>query len=174
MWSCREPAIRRAVLLGACLALAACTFRPLLHAKGDESVRGELEAISITGLDDRLGQLVRNALLDEFNPTGAEVPSRYILDVELNRSATALGIQLDDVITRFNLTLTANFQLLDSANGDLLYQSSVQRVASYNVSLAPYATLSAEIDAERRLAREVGSNISTLLAVHFARPSTPT
>jgi LPS-assembly lipoprotein len=165
---------RRAVLLGACLTLGACTLRPMLHATGDQGVRGELEAISITGLDGRLGQLVRNALLDDLNPTGAEVPSRYILDVDLDRSAEALGIQLDNVITRFNLELTARFQLLDSSSGAVLYRSQVQRVASYNVSFAPYATLAAEVDAERRIAREVGDNIGTLLAVHFARQNTPT
>jgi LPS-assembly lipoprotein len=174
MSSSEAAATRRAVLLGACLALGACTFRPLMHARGDESVRGELEAISITGLDDRLGQLVRNALLDELNPTGAEVPQRYILQVDLQRSAQALGIQLDNVITRFNLTLTARFQLLDSASGEMLYQSQVQRIASYNVNLAPYATLAAEVDAERRIAREVGDNIGTLLAVHFAHRPTAT
>jgi LPS-assembly lipoprotein len=175
MWSSETvPATRRAMLLAGCLILGACTLRPLLHTTNDEGVRGELEAISIVGLDDRLGQLVRNALLDELNPTGVEVPSRYILDVELQRSATALGIQVDDVITRFNLTLNASFQLLDSENGELLYESNVTRVASYNVSLQPYATLAAEIDAERRIAREVGDNIGTLLAVHFARQATPT
>ncbi|MGH6921227.1 MAG: LPS assembly lipoprotein LptE [Geminicoccaceae bacterium] len=175
MWSSEAaPATRRTALVAAGLALAACTLRPLLHATNDQGVRSELEAISITGLDDRLGQLVRNALLDELNPTGAPVPSRYILDVELQRSAQALGIQLDNVITRFNLTLTASFQLLDSKSGELLYQSQVQRIASYNVSLQPYATLAAEVDAERRIAREVGDNITTLLAVHFAQQATPT
>ena len=101
------------------------------------------------------------------------MPSRYILDVDLRRSARALGIQLDNTITRFNLTLTANFQLLDSESGEVLYQSQVQRIASYNVSSQPYATLAAEIDAEHRLAREVGDNIGTLLAVHFAQPGDP-
>lgn len=173
--SSSEAAItRRGLLLGACLTLGACTLRPLLHAKSDDGVRTELEAISITGLDGRLGQLVRNALLDDLNPDGTAVPSRYILEVELERSAQALGIQLDNVVTRFNLTLIARFQLLDSASGEMLYQSRVQRVASYNVSLQPYATLAAEVDAERRIAREVGDNIGTLLAVHFARQPTPT
>jgi LPS-assembly lipoprotein len=169
-----SEASRRAVLLGACATLGACTFRPLMHAKSDDAVRSELEAVSITGLDGRLGQLVRNALLDDLNPVGVDVPSRYILDVDLQRNAQALGIQLDNVITRFNLELTARFQLLDAASGAVLYQSYVQRIASYNVSSAPYATLAAEVDAERRLAREVGDNIGTQLAVHFARQPTPT
>jgi LPS-assembly lipoprotein len=166
-------ASRRTVLLGACLALGACTLRPLMHARGDDVVRSELEAIGISGLDGRLGQLVRVALLDELNPAGVEVPQRYILQVDLQRSAQALGIQTDSTITRFNLQLTANFRLLDSTSGEMLYASSVQRIASYNVSLAPFATLAAEIDAERRIAREVGDNSGTLLAVHFARQPTP-
>jgi LPS-assembly lipoprotein len=175
MWSSETvPVARRAVLVAGCLTLAGCTLRPLLHTTNDAGVRGELEAISIVGLDDRLGQLVRNALLDELNPTGVEVPTRYILDVDLDRSAQALGIQVDNTITRFNLTLTARFELLDPKNGQVLYESNVQRVASYNVSLQPYATLAAEIDAEHRLAREVGDNIGTLLAVHFAQQATPT
>jgi LPS-assembly lipoprotein len=171
-WS--EGATRRAALCGASLLLAACTLRPMLHATGDDDVRGELEAISITGLDGRIGQLVRNALQDELNPTGAAVPSRYILEIDLQRSAQALGIQLDGLITRFNLTLSANFQLMDASSGQVIYQSYVQRIASYNVSLQPYATLAAEVDAERRIAREVGDNIGTLLAVHFAQQPTPT
>jgi LPS-assembly lipoprotein len=174
MWWSEVAGTRRAVLLGGCLVVGACTLRPLLHATGDAGVRDELEAIRIVGLDGRLGQLVRNALLDELNPAGVDAPSRYILDVDLERGAQALGIQTDNVITRFNLTLTARFELIDPKDGQVLYQSTVQRIASYNVSDQPYATLSAEVDAERRVAREVGSNIQTLLAVHFARQSNPT
>jgi LPS-assembly lipoprotein len=85
-----------------------------------------------------------------------------------------LGIQLDDVITRFNLTLTARFELVDATDGRVLYEDQVRRIASYNVSRQPYATLSAEVDAERRVANEVGSNIRTVLAVYFANQATST
>lgn len=165
---------RRTVLLGGCLTLGACTFRPLLHATNDQGVRAELEAIRIVDLDGRLGQLVRNALLDELNPSGVDVPSRYILEVDLERSAESLGIQLDNVITRFNLELTARFELIDPKDGEVLYEAQVRRIASYNVSRQPYATLAAEVDAERRVAKEVGNNIQTLLAVHFARQARAT
>jgi LPS-assembly lipoprotein len=173
-WSETVGTTRRALLFAGCVTLGACTLRPMLHAVNDNGVRSELETIKITGLDGRLGQLVRNALLDELNPSGVDAPSRYILHVRLRRDAEALGIQLDNVITRFNLTLTARFQLTDSKSGKQLYESQVQRIASYNVGLQPYATLAAEIDAERRVAREVGTNISNLLALHFASQATPT
>jgi LPS-assembly lipoprotein len=176
MWSSdRLRRSRRTVLLGVCLTLGACTIRPLLlETADDQDVRAQLEAITIVGLDGRLGQLVRNSLLDQLNPASLSAPNRYILQVELRRNASSLGIQLDDVITRFNLTLTARFELVDATDGRVLYEDQVRRIASYNVSRQPYATLSAEVDAERRVANEVGSNIRTVLAVYFANQATST
>jgi LPS-assembly lipoprotein len=176
MWSSeRSRRSRRTVLLAGCLALGACNIRPLLlETADDQDVRAQLEAIRIVGLDGRLGQLVRNSLLDQLNPTGVAAPDRYILQVDLRRSAQSLGIQLDDVITRFNLTLTARFELLDAKDGRVLYEDQVRRIASYNVAEQPYATLAAEVDAERRVANEVGSNIRTVLAVYFANQAPAT
>lgn len=162
---------RRALLLGLGAVLGACNFRPLYLAQGatDAAVQTELAAIEIRGLDGRLGYLLRNALLDELNPAAADVAPRYVLDVRLRSRATALGIQLDNTITRFNLLLAAAFELRDKSENGLLYASSVRRVASYNVSREPYADLIASQEAERRAAQQVAINIRTLLAVQFAR-----
>jgi LPS-assembly lipoprotein len=160
---------RRAFLAGLPATLGACGFRPLLGQADHPEVRNELAAIEITGLDDRLGQLVRNALLTELNPTSLSVPARYQLLVSVRESTTSLGIQIDSTITRFNLTLTAQFRLLDLNDRQVLYQSTVRRIASYNVPRQPYAELTAERNAQQRAAKEVGTNIRTLLAVHFAR-----
>src|SRR5918995_2635059 len=98
---------RRALLLGIVAGLGACNFRPLYLAQGadDIPVRTELAAIELRGLDGRLGYLLRNALLDELNPTSLDVSPRYVLDVRLSSRARALGIQLDNTITRYNLAL---------------------------------------------------------------------
>ena len=163
---------RRDVILGLGLALGACNFRPMLLAKGpdDAAVRDELAAIEVEGLDGRLGYLVRSALLDELNPTALAVPERYVLHVRVRSRATALGIQLDSTITRYNLTLTAAFQLRRKEANDLLLTSSVQRVSSYNVSREPYADLIASQTAERRAAELVSADIGMALGAYFARP----
>lgn len=168
---------RRTVLLGLGLSLAGCNFRPLLLDGGGEDapgVRAELEAIQIEGLDGRLGQLLRTALLDELNPTGASVPPRYVLDVTLSSRASALGIQLNSTITRFNLTLIATFRLREKGQPALLQVATVRRVSSYNVSRLPYADLIASQTAERRAADLVSTDIRTQLAVHFARQASVT
>jgi hypothetical protein len=164
--------VRRHVVLGLGFALGACNFRPMLLAKGpdDAAVRDELAAIEVRGLDGRLGYLVRNALFDELNPTSAPVPERYVLNVRLRSRATALGIQLDNTITRYNLTLAASFQLRRKDTSDLLLDTSVERVSSYNVSREPYADLIASQTAERRAAELVSADIGMVLGAYFARP----
>lgn len=165
---------RRGVILGCGALLAGCGFRPMFREVGDASVRRELAAIEVQRLNGRVGHLVRDTLLDELNPDGAQVPARYVLQVRLRRRTDALGIQLDNTITRFNLTLTARFRLVERGTGRLLYRSQTRRIASYNAIRQPYAELSAELDAERRAAREVGTDIRTQLAIHFARQAATT
>jgi LPS-assembly lipoprotein len=160
---------RRTVVVGLCAVLAACGFRPLLTADEDPAVRQQLAAVEVQELDGRLGQLVRNALLEDLDAVAAGVPPRYVLSIQLTRYSDAFAIQLDNTITRYNLTLVADFRLTRREDQALLYQSVVQRVTSYNVIQQPFATLSAEQAAERRAAEEVGNNIRTLLAVYFAR-----
>ena len=77
-------------------------------------------------------------------------------------------LQLDNQVTRYNLTLATAFQLRRRADRRPLYDGMVRRVASYNVRREPFATLIAEQDAERRAAREISQEIATQLAVLFA------
>ena len=165
-------ASRRLVVLGLGLgaALGACGFRPLLkQGEADADVQRQLAAVEVPVLTGRVGYLLRESLLEQLNPAGAEVPTRYLLTIALRRRNSALGIQLDSTITRYNLTLLARFRLVDEATRQVLYQAVVRRVASYNALREPYAELAAEMDAERRAAREIGTDIWTQLAVYFAR-----
>jgi len=163
---------RRTLLLALAAALGGCGFRPMYGGVGgadDPDIRERLAAIEVRGLDGRLGQILRNELLDQLNPVGAQVSARYLLPVQLRRFAAALGIQLDNTVTRYNLILVARFQLRERGTQRVVYQSIARREASYNVSQQPFADLTAEQNAERRAAREVSNDIRTQLAVHFAR-----
>jgi len=167
--------LRRRAFVFAGLALAvtaplgACGFRPLLYRADGDTIRENLAAIQIKGLVGRLGQHLEVALDENLNPTSKQVPNRYDLAIRLTNTNRALAIQLDNTITRYNLTLTAVFELKDRAVGSAVYGSSVQRVASFNVRGAPFATLTAQQDAERRAAEEIADDIRTLLALHFQR-----
>ncbi len=165
---------RRTVLLAFGAMLAGCGFHPLLKQVDDTGVRSELEAIEVTGLNDRVGYLVESSLLNKLNPTGLSVPSRYVLEIHLTQSINALGIQLDNTITRFDLSLDAKFDLRDQNNQQVIYHGTVRRIASYNASTAPYSELTAQQDAQRRAADELGNDIRNQLAVYFSRQPEPT
>jgi LPS-assembly lipoprotein len=165
---------RRGVLLALAALLGGCGFRPMLKQVDDTSVQGELAAVDVKTPTDRLGYLVRDNLLDELNPAGIQVPSRYLLQIDLESRKSALGIQLDNTATRFNLTLTARFRLLDADNRQVLYSSVVRRVSSYNAIRDPYAELAAEFEAQKRAAHDVGADIRTQIAIHFVRQAEAT
>ena len=92
--------------------------------------------------------------------------------INLRNTNRALAIQLDNTITRYNLTLVRGLRASRRREDQrgALSAREVRRVASYNVQPGtPFATLTAREDAERRAAKEIADDIRTLLALHFQR-----
>jgi len=172
MWSSERTRRRYLLERGAGLALVAglagCGFRPLHGGDAGGRVNPALAAIEVETPENRLGQTVRNQLLDALNPAGLDRRKDYRLVVRLERTTKALAIQLDDRTTRFDLTLAAFFRLYGRGEDKPRYRSAVRSVASFNVIREPFATHIAEQDAERRAAREVSRQMRSLLALHFA------
>jgi LPS-assembly lipoprotein len=117
MWSSRPPTLGRrgCLALGAALllpaGLGACGFRPLYGGPRGDAAAAELAAIEVAAPLSRVGRILENQLISDLNPSGLAVAKRYRLDVRLERNKKALAIQLDDTITRFDLTLSAFFTL---------------------------------------------------------------
>lgn len=151
-------------------ALAACGFRPLYGPDAArDDIANELAGIAVVRIEGRLGQILDNALEDELDPIGLSPPPDYDLIVGLTRTTSALAIQPDATITRYDMILSAPYALRRREDGAIVTEGRVRRVASYNVRREPYATLIAEQDAERRAAQEVAREIANQLALHFNR-----
>lgn len=145
------------------LLLAACGFQPL-HGRGGGTAE-RLSQVSVSPIDDRVGQLVRNRLLDYFEPPGARAPALYRLDVSVSEAKDGLGIQEDRTITRYNLRLQAKYRLIRLANGQPLLEGETSTLAAYNVIRSDYANLIAERDARARAAQDIGDAIGLRVAV---------
>jgi hypothetical protein len=91
--------------------LGGCGFRPLYAGPQGEAVSEELASIEVRAPQTRLGRILQNRLIDDLNPAGLLVAKRYRLELALEQSRQALAIQLDDSITRYDLTLAAFFSL---------------------------------------------------------------
>jgi LPS-assembly lipoprotein len=150
---------------------AGCNLRPLHARRETGDVNTALAAITVETPRSSLGRLMREELEVALNPAGVTAPAVYTVDVQLERFSDALAIQLDDTTTRYNLIISARYQLRRRVDNAVVYRSAARRVASYNVVRAPYATLVAEQDAERRAVAELAQEIRTRLAIQLERGS---
>jgi LPS-assembly lipoprotein len=126
--------------------------------------------VEVAPIPDRVGQQVRNRLLDQLNPKGRAPRPRYRLEVDVAEEKVGLAVQSDDTVSRINLTLSARFTLHSVETRRPMLAGSTRTVAAYNITRSNYANLIAERDARGRAARILADEISTRLAVFFNQP----
>lgn len=150
--------------------LYGCGFRPLYgNSEANADVTRSMAQVSVALIPDRVGQKLRNFLLDRINPAGEPTHPRYSLTVETSTSRTDLGIERDETATRAILILNAEYSLLDIATQKPVIRGSLQSTNSFNIVDSDFATLSAENDALERAAREVSDDLKTRLGLYFSR-----
>lgn len=162
---------RRALVASGLALLAGCGFEPVYGTAGEpaRTLRSELASIELPEANDYRTFELRNALLEQINPTRASVPTRYRLDWRVGRRIENLAIQVDAVVTRQDLTLAATYALIDLADGSVVDRGRVQRTASFNIRREPFSDLVAREDAERRAAAAVAVALRQQLTAHFER-----
>lgn len=161
-------ALGLAVLLLAGATLAGCGFQPLYGEAAGGPVVAELTQIRVAPIADRSGQVLRNDLIQQLNPTGRPDTPAYVLNIGLSETTQQLAIRETDVATRANLVVTANYALTGN-DGTRVTNGSVRTITSYNILRDEFATLSARRDALDRALRQISEDIRTRLALHFNR-----
>ncbi len=147
--------------------LGACGFQPLYGSDGGtRNLPADLARIQIAPIPDRIGQQVRNTLLDQINPEGEPGAPDYRLEVKLDLHRQGVGYRRDESITRVNLRLNATYLLRDSAD-KVVFSGSGNSIASFDVVQKDFSTLTAERDGEERMAIDVANQIVLQLAAHF-------
>lgn len=173
---CATQNLRRrslAISGAAALAAAGCGFQPI-HGERSAASSAGLESFDIAIIKDRTGQMMRNEMLKQMQPRGAGVGARFKLSVLLDESRTSLAIKKNAVATRANLTLTAQYVVVNNADGKQLLSAQAQSVNSYNILTSDFATLSAREDARKRgilqLARDIKERLAVWLIQTGGRP----
>ncbi len=110
---------------------------------------------------------LRNSLIDLLDAGGGN-SKQYRLKIVLAEDRKGIALQNDATITRYNYLLDAKYELIDSA-GKLVTSGHQSTLTAYNVVASPYATLSAEQDAQKRAAQDLSQRIQLDLGVFFAR-----
>lgn len=161
---------RRQALFGLTAAttvslLSGCGFRPLYGGSSESSFIREnpLKGVSIALIEDREGQILRNFLIDRFQPDGSD---RYILTTELNVTEQDLGVAFDATTTRSRVVVTAGF-ILSYQGGT--YSFSSRSAGSYSTVLSDYGTLVARQDATERSLREIADEAKVRLVAFLSK-----
>lgn len=149
----------------AALLLSGCAgFQPLYAQPG---VVRSLAAIQVHAPDGRTGYLMRQHLDDAFaKDHGA--PPIYAMEISLGEARYPRGVRIDNVATRYEYVLTANYALRDIKSSALAKQGQVRVELTYDSADQPYASISAQQDAQDRAADEAARRIEMELAAWLA------
>ncbi|MGE0725594.1 MAG: LPS assembly lipoprotein LptE [Alphaproteobacteria bacterium] len=153
--------------LGVLLLVAACGFEPLYAPRG--GVPQAMHSVQIANIPDRSGQILRNHLRNEMNPRGTPGNPAYRLDVSLLERREDLGLRRDDVRTRTNLIVSADFRLVSMADGKTVLAGSTRTISGFDILVNDYATIVSERDAREQALIEIGNDIRTRVALYFKR-----
>ncbi|MGE0154469.1 MAG: LPS assembly lipoprotein LptE [Reyranellaceae bacterium] len=162
---------RAALALFLVLPLAACGFEPLYgnRQQAGDAVFNDFHQIKVATIPERRGQMLRNELLDRLNYRGEPAQPLYELKIALREEEREVLVRSDEVATAVDMTLTANYQLVDRTTGGVLTSAAPKAIMRYNVLASPYATLSSAEDARRRAAKQLADDIRARLGVYFTK-----
>lgn len=153
-----------AVLALASVALGGCGFNPLYAAPG---VTSKLTAIDVVAPDGRAGFLIRQHLDDAFarNRGGK---ADYAMRLALSEARYPRGIRTDNVASRYEYVLTADYTLSNLPGGDIAKTGRVRVELTYDSADQPYASITAAQEAQDRATVEAARRIQIELAAWLA------
>ena len=158
---------RSLVLLVAAVILMGCGFQSLYGSGDAVEAEGELASIWVRPIQNRIGQILHNHLLDLLTPRGRPRHQKYELDVRLKEETFRLGVEKSELATRANLRITASFLLLSPSGSPLFHGRSVT-ISSFNILGSDnLATLVAEKDARVRAVRQIAGDLQRRIAAYF-------
>jgi len=162
--------MRSLLVIAAALLLTACGFQPLYEAGGSSrAMQAHLAGVEVAPIADRLGQVMRNRLMDRLNAGGTP---GYRLTVTLEQSTQGYGIRPDAAATQEQLTLVAHVSFTKLDGEELVFAEDMRARTSYDLVLSDFATVTQREDSARRLALELAERIHRRLALYFTARET--
>ena len=150
-------------LLASPALLAGCGFSPVYGNRAATATA--LQQVLISPIPDREGQILRNALIDRLNPRGMPGNPRYRLDVTLSESLNRLAVARDDSLVRGQISIRAQYQLIELATNQVALSGQSRALNSYNVGDQQLAAVVIENTARSNALQEVAQDIATRLSL---------
>jgi LPS-assembly lipoprotein len=159
----------KGLVLALPLALGGC-LQPLYGplANGG-SLEGELQAIAVNPIPERIGHYLENELAFAFNGTGSTVVPKYRLTVALReRVQTPVIDTVSARATAATVIVDADYILTPVAGGEPVTKGTAFSVASYDRTTQRISNVQAARDAETRNAKVIADQIRTRVSAALA------
>ena len=160
-FACREAALLCRGVLGLFLlacCLASCGFHPVYGSKDEAApVAEQLNQVAIDSIPERMGQMLRNELIDRMYKNGRPSAPRYRLVIALRVTQEDLGIHADATSSRSLLNMYADYSLRDLNDKEIL-RGTGHSISSYNKLNDQYGNLASMSAAVQRTLNEVGKS----------------
>ncbi len=157
------------------LLITACGFKPIYYTPaGQTPVQSLTAQIRVLPVPEESGRLLVQTLKNTLNPDNLSVEKTHELSVVLTKNInTDEGILNDNTASRAKMTMTASYTLRDK-DGRVVLADKTYALASYNILIVPYSTVTASQATERRLIKILGDKISLRMANYFKTQSDET
>ena len=170
---------RKNIALAALVAfIAGCGFEPLYVEKKsnndwyydnefDTGIKEEMAQIKVELIQDRIGQLIRNDLLDKLSPKGTPQSPKYYLKItEIKKSEIDQALRNDITATRKKVIYKVYYVLNDKEHKQLVKGDSVAYLG-YDILRDPYSTTFAQKKNEKNAAKIIANDISLRIGAYF-------
>lgn len=158
-----------ALALGAAL-LSGCNIGPMYGPlAADPALVGDLQAIDVAPIPDRLGHYVRDELIFAFNGTGSQVSPRYRLYVTMREQVrTPIIDTVTQRATSATVIVDATYRLVRLPDETEITKGVAENIASYDRFSNRLSNVRAARDAETRDAKTIADEIRTRIASALA------
>jgi LPS-assembly lipoprotein len=155
---------RAAAALLMALALGGC-FQPLYSESAHPGLVGDLRAVEVAPINDRIGHYLGDNLISKLNGTGSTPPAKYrlVVTMSVNSQTPTISSQIN-AANAATVVGKAKFTLTKIEGGQLIYQGDAVSAAVYDRTLDGFANLRAGRDAEIRIARALADEIELRVA----------
>jgi LPS-assembly lipoprotein len=158
------------VMLGMLSLLAGCGFKPVYGVdsagKSPAAVQ-QFAAIQIPIMPNRLGQKMRNLLIDSLHPSGAAGDYRFKLAVGITEAVVNLGLQQNSTSTRGQVRLTVKYTLVDDESGKVVLKETLRSSTGYNILINQFSSVLSQDDAETQGLQQIADDMTLHLALYF-------
>jgi LPS-assembly lipoprotein len=144
--------------------LAGCGFTPLY---AQHEVVGQLAHVDVVAPEGRTGFLIREHLDDYLAKDRGAQPA-YQMTLSLAETRFPRGVRVDNVATRYEYVLTADYALVSLPSREVAKRGRVHVEITYSSADQPYAAVAAQQDAADRAADEAARRIQLELAAWMA------